>query len=79
MKTAKTKEQLFVDLITILNKLPASKWPEIADEAGICLATLYNWCHGTTFNPRLNTVIKVAKALGYEIQLVRTAKLKKVA
>lgn len=78
-KVAKTKEKLFLELIAGLQKLPASRWPQVAEDAGVCLATLYNWCYGSTFNPRLNTVIAVATALGYEVQLIKPAKLRRAA
>lgn len=73
-KVVKNKEKLFLDLVRELNRIPADKWHAIADDAQICIATLHNWCHGNTYNPHLNTVLRVAKALGYEIHLTKPAK-----
>lgn len=80
MKKPKDKDRLFIELIKLLEKQPASKWPQIAEEAEVCLATLYNWCYGTTFNPHLNTVMRVARAMGYEVRFEKAKpNLRKVA
>ena len=46
----------------------------LANEAGVCKATLYNWCDGRTKHPRFTTLVKVAKVLGFELVLVKTGK-----
>jgi len=43
----------------------------LAEEAGVTAQTLWNWAYGTTQNPYLRNIIKVARALGYEVTLVR--------
>lgn len=42
----------------------------VSDTSGVATATLYFWLDGTTRLPRLDTVIRVADALGYELVLV---------
>jgi DNA-binding phage protein len=41
----------------------------VAEIAEVCPATLYFWMDGTTQSPKLETVTKVAWALGYELRL----------
>ena len=44
----------------------------LANEAGVCKATLYQWCEGRTKHPRFTTLVKVAKAVGYKLTLVKS-------
>lgn len=46
----------------------------LAAASGVCRATLYNWCDGRTKLPRLDTLVKVAKVVGYKIILVKADK-----
>ena len=48
----------------------------VSDLSGVATPTLYFWLDGTTRKPRLDTIIKVAQALGYELQLIKTTKRK---
>lgn len=43
----------------------------LAKQADVSTQTLYNWMHKSVTYPRLSTVIKVAKALGYKVRLVK--------
>jgi len=43
----------------------------LANEANVCKATLYNWCEGKTKHPRFTTLVRVAKAVGYKLVLVK--------
>ena len=42
---------------------------DVALVAGVGEATIYFWLDGTTRKPRLDTIVKVAAALGYELRL----------
>lgn len=44
---------------------------DVAEKAAVCPATIYFWLDGTTQKPRMDTVIKVARAVGWEISLKR--------
>ena len=41
----------------------------LAETARVSPCTLYNWLDGTTRFPRLDTIFKVARAMGYDIVL----------
>jgi len=43
----------------------------VAQEAGVATSTIYFWLEGRTMYPRLDTITKVARAIGYDIQLVK--------
>ena len=45
----------------------------LADTARVSHATLYKWMDGTTRFPRLDTIFKVARAMGYDIVLQKRA------
>jgi DNA-binding phage protein len=49
----------------------------VADVSGVRTSTMYFWLDGTTRCPRLDTIVKVAKAMGYELQLAKTEKAQK--
>jgi DNA-binding phage protein len=44
---------------------------DLADEAGLCWATVDNLYRGTTKEPRLSTFFKLCKAVGMDINLVK--------
>lgn len=46
--------------------------PRLAKKADVCTQTLYNWLHKDVSYPRLHTVAKVAKALGYTVRLQKS-------
>lgn len=74
------RENLFEELISHLMKLPDRQLKAVAEEAEITYQTLNNWCWGSTMNPHLNTIMKVSRALGYEVQLRKPKRhLKKVS
>lgn len=58
--------EIFVQICTLLKE-----WniPSVASAAEVCPATIYNWMDGTTVTPRLDTIVKVAQAIGYELTL----------
>jgi len=43
----------------------------VAIEAEVAPATIYFWLCGKTKKPRLDTVARVANAIGFDLQLVR--------
>lgn len=45
---------------------------ELAKASTVGVSTLYAWKSGYTQTPRIDTLTKVAKAMGYEIVLKRT-------
>lgn len=61
---------LFLELIEILTPLDLAA---VANEAGVCYGTLWQWLYGSTTKPRLDTLVKVAGAVGYDLVLVRSA------
>lgn len=70
--------QVFEDLKGILAEFDF-RW--VAETAGVSDQTLYNWHNGLTHKPRIDTITKVAKALGYEIvlELRETRRLRRAA
>lgn len=62
-------QELFFDIIMDLAALTDEQRGDVAEASGVGKSTLYFWTHGETFDPRVNNVIKVAWALGYEITM----------
>ena len=54
-------------------KTELMKWniAHIEEESGVTNQTLYNWLNGITMFPRIDTLTKVAEAMGFEIALVK--------
>ncbi len=48
----------------------------VSELSGVSKATIYNWLEGKTRKPRLDTILKVAEALGYTLTLHRVGKAK---
>jgi len=72
------KKHLILNSVKAFDQLKELVWEYnigyLAGAADVCQATLYNWCDGTTQHPRLTTVVKVAKAMGYEVTFVKVNK-----
>ena len=51
----------------------------VAEIAGVHHSTVYNWLEGKTEHPRIDTIEKVAGAIGFEVDLkmVRKAHLRR--
>ena len=47
---------------------------DLAHQANVSPVTLWYWVEGRTISPRINTMIKVATALGYDIGLTKPAR-----
>lgn len=60
------KYQVFEDLKTVLYDYDLTS---VAYTAKVSIQTLYNWIHGYTKYPRIDTLTKVANAVGFEINL----------
>lgn len=74
------RDQIFVDLLDYVQDLTNAERVELAEQAGVHQMTLYFWCSGKTVAPRINTLCRVAYALGLELTLVRRkAKLRRAA
>jgi len=62
------REKIFMEILSLL-------WSEekdfktLSQKAGVSISTLYNWAELKVFAPRIDTLSKVARALGYEIVL----------
>ena len=67
---AQTRAKLFDNVVA---KLPADveSLKDIAEAAEVCPQTLHNWIWGDTMNPHINTLVKVAGAMGFNIVLAR--------
>ena len=57
----------------IKSELKGYNIESVAENSGVAPATIYFWLNGTTKKPRLDTVVRVAKAIGYELQLVKVS------
>lgn len=64
------RDPIFIQVIDELHNYNWAGLKEIADEAGVCDVTLYNW-RNKTVSPRLNGFVRVARVLGYEVTLKR--------
>ncbi len=60
--------EVFEDLKAILNGYNPA-W--IEQESGVTDQTIYNWLQNKTRKPRLDTITKVAKVVGYKLTLVK--------
>lgn len=69
------REKLFLDIIGILMRYNDEEKKVVAERAEVSWVTLYNWCAGKTQNPHINTLGRVARALGFEIEIRRTANI----
>lgn len=49
----------------------------LSANSGVTDATIYNWLSGKTKKPRMDTVTKVANAIGWDVQLVLVQKVSK--
>lgn len=63
--------QLFITVVDMLLDKSGKDLLEISEQAGVSLAAMYFWMNGTTTNPRLDTLHRVADVLGYDLVLKR--------
>lgn len=67
----RNKDPIIDQLRTAIADAGAS-YAEIERHSGVTYATMRNWFHGETKKPQFATCKAVARAIGYEIQLVKT-------
>jgi transcriptional regulator with XRE-family HTH domain len=60
---------LFVTIVDMLLDRSGEDLLRISEQAGVSMSAMYFWMNGTTTNPRIDTLTKVANVLGYEIVL----------
>ena len=63
-----TRDRLFDEIVKHLPE-KYTDMQELAERANVGATTIWNWVYGDTYSPQLNTVIKVARALGYTLEL----------
>lgn len=73
-KSKKQQYKLFENLKSELRLYTGSALSGLADDANVSLSTLYFWMDGTTGSPRLGTLVKVAGAMGLDIELTKRTK-----
>lgn len=66
------RDALFLDLVT---ELQGYDLTSVANAAEVSYSTPWNWLYGPTVSPRLNTLIKVGKAIGMSLEWKRSASL----
>lgn len=77
IKTAQdelNRVQLFLDLLMCIQDSGFTV-EALAEEAGVAPATLYFWLTGHVKKPRIDTVHKVAHALGFDLRLYRVRRV----
>lgn len=70
VKDELNRVRVFLDLLTCIQD-SGFAIEALAQEAGVAPATLYFWLDGKTKHPRIDTVHKVATALGLDVRLYR--------
>lgn len=61
----------------IIRHVSSLTWAEtivLANQASVHPTTLYNWTHGEVMTPRIDTLSRVAAAMGYDICFKRRKK-----
>ena len=65
--------RIYASIIGLLWSLNGeAEMKELAKASKVGVSTIYAWKNGTTITPRIDTLTKVARALGYEIVLKRS-------
>ena len=74
------REAIVDQIVDIIDGLNDQGKKDLADEAEVHWTTMYNWISGKVRKPRIDTLAKVARALGYDIALraKHKARLRKV-
>ena len=76
------RNAIFLDILVELDRYTDYGKQDIAEKAQVHWTTLYAWLSGRTRKPRIDTLCRVALALGYDIVLARrsssTVKLRRV-
>jgi len=76
------RDAIFLHIIAELERYTDYGKQDIAEKAQVHWTTLYAWLSGRTRKPRIDTLCRVAFALGFDIVLARrsssTVKLRRV-
>ncbi len=70
------RDKIFIEMIEMLWQYTDEGLKQIAYDAGVHWGTLYSWKSAHTMKPRIDTLCKVAKVLGFEIVLQAKGKPK---
>ena len=66
-----SRDAIFLHIIAELERYTDYGKQDIAEKAQVHWTTLYAWLSGRTRKPRIDTLCRVALALGYDIVLAR--------
>jgi transcriptional regulator with XRE-family HTH domain len=69
----KNKDPAIDELRTVVKDEGVS-YQQISDASGVSSGTMYNWFHGATRRPQHASIMAVARAMGYDYQLVKEGK-----
>lgn len=71
------RDAIFLDLLAAM---PTGRGALVllAEESGVAYPTLWAWMYGETMAPRISTMVRVAAALGYTIELKRIKGFRKL-
>jgi transcriptional regulator with XRE-family HTH domain len=75
--SGQTRDRLFNEVVKHIPERFVDM-QELAERADVGASTLWNWVYGETMSPQLNTLVKVARALGYTLELKKYNPLKLV-
>jgi transcriptional regulator with XRE-family HTH domain len=75
MKRAYKKKPLTMTQLKVFEDLKGELrgWniESVAEEANLAPSTLYFWLDGKTRKPRLDTIIRAAEAIGFDVGLIK--------
>lgn len=69
----RNKDPVIDELRTVVKDAGAS-YSGIAEASGVSSGTIYNWFHGATRRPQHASIMAVARAMGYDYELVKKGK-----
>jgi len=70
-----TDKDPIIDQIRTVIKDEGARYADIHEQSGVAVSTLFNWFNGDTKRPQYATVMAVVRGLGYDLKLVRGAKV----
>lgn len=71
---ADPREMIFLKIIGLIAVFDSPAIKSLALRAGVHFTTLYHWRNGPTVAPRIDTLARVALAVGYELTLTPVAR-----